>query len=438
MGALAEPAATPITAASANTRPLTICAIGYATSTHVAARVRCFVERGHKVFLITESPSPNGIPGVVELVPGYDPQLGVCRWFRLLSWGCRKLFRVDPDHAWRVVALIRFLRYCKPDIVHVHFAYSYYGWLAAVLGCRPLVVTVMGGDVLFDEQGAPTACGKWLTLKLLESADYITSKSNYLIEVLDRLGAFGGKAERIVWGIPIGRFRRRDATALRDRLGLSPERRVVLSPKILQPLYRVDLVVEAMAEVVRQCPDAVLLITEYSPDPDYRAAIVQRIAALDLADHVKFVGRIEHDNMPAYYSLAEMTVAVPSSDGLPQTLLEGMACEVPSILSRLPRYEEIVQHRQSAYFVDAVPKSIAEGILLLLADGELRETIARNAMDIVGREGNLTEQAQRVENRYHQLAATVRPRVFSLLHLVSVARAFRGWRVAQRAGESAP
>jgi len=319
--------------------------------------------------------------------------------------------------------------------VHVHFAYSYYGWLAAVLGCRPLVVTVMGGDVLFEEQGAPTPWGKWLTLKLLESADHITSKSNYLTEALDRLGGFGHKAERIVWGIPLEKFRRCDPAALRARLALSAERRVILSPKILQPLYRVDLVVEAMAEVVVHCPQTVLLITEYAPDPTCRAAIAERVEALALGDYVKFVGCIEHDDMPAYYSLAEMTVAVPSSDGLPQTLLEGMACEVPSILSRLPRYEEIVQHRQSAYFVDATPESVAAGILTLLDDPALRIEIARNAFEIVSREGDLTEQAERVEKRYYELAGTVRPRVFSLRHLVSVARAFRTWNRSSNALE---
>ena len=408
-------------------KPLTICAVGYATSTHVAARVRCFAERGHKVFLITENKSPDGIPGVTELVPALDPRLSHAFWFRALSWFCRKVLRINVDHAWRTVAFARFLRACRPDVVHVHYAYSYYGWLAGVLGCRPLVVTVMGGDVLFDEQGAPTPMGKWLTLKLLKRADYITSKSNYLTGVLDKLGGFGAKAERIVWGIPVAKFRRTDPAVLRVKLGLGPRDRVILSPKILQPLYRIHLVVEAMPQVLARCPDAVLLVTEYAPDPDYRAGIVARVAALGLGDRVRFVGRLDHAEMPAFYSLAEMTVAVPSSDGLPQTLLEGMACETPSVLSKLPRYEEIVRHAESAYFVEATPEDIAAGILRLLDDDGLRAGIARNALQIVMREGDLDEQARRVEARYRELAATVRPRVFSLPHLLSIWQSFRGF-----------
>ena len=56
-------------------RPLTICAIGYAESVHVATRLRWFAERGHRVYLLTESESRFGIEGVTELTPALDPAL---------------------------------------------------------------------------------------------------------------------------------------------------------------------------------------------------------------------------------------------------------------------------------------------------------------------------------------------------------------------------
>jgi len=391
-------------------------------------RVRCFAEMGHHVYLITETQSSDGIEGVTELVPAFDPDLGRRFWFQVILWGCRKFGGRTVDDAWRVVTFIRLLRRCRPDIVHVHFAYSYYGWLAGLLGCRPLVVTVMGGDVLFEEQGAPTPVGKWLTLQLLRNADYITSKSNYLTAALDRLGGFGGKAERIVWGVSLAKFGRVDASELRRALGLAPNQPVILSPKILRPLYRVHLVVEAMAAVRRAVPEAVLLVTEYSPDDDYRSEIARLVAALGLGDHVKFCGHIAHAEMPRYYSLAEIAVAVPSSDGLPQTLLESMACETPNLLSKLPRYEEIVRHADSAYFVEPNATAIADGIVRLLQEPGLRARLARNALEIVRREADLDEQARRVESRYLQLAAAIRPRVVRPTALLAAWRSFLGTR----------
>ena len=437
MSAIVEPRRVAPSEAAAARQRLTICAIGYATSTHVAARVRCFAEMGHRVYLITETASEAGIEGVSELVPAGDAATVEHRWLRLCSWAARRLAGRAVDDLERAVAFISLLRRCRPDVVHVHFAYSYYGWLAGVLGCRPLVVTVMGGDVLFEEQGNPTAGGKWATLELLRKADYITSKSHYLTEVLDRLGGFGGKAERIVWGVSLRRFHRVEASALRASFGLAADRRIILSAKILQPLYRVHLVVEAMAIVSRRVPEAILLVTEYGADPAYREMIAARIAALGLGEHVKFCGRVEHADMPFYYSLAEMSVAVPSSDGLPQTLLESMACETPNILSRLPRYEEIVRHGESAYFVTASVEDIAAGIIALFEDAALCRRIAENALAIVGREGDLDQEARRVETRYHELAARVRPRVVDPIGLWRSWRSFRRLRAGIRGAESA-
>jgi glycosyltransferase involved in cell wall biosynthesis len=363
-------------------RPLTICAIGSSSSTHVVSRVKCFADRGHRVFLICDSRA--GIEGVTELVPSGRSIRGLRSLSLLLS----------------VPGLIR---RCRPDVIHVHFAYSPFAWMAAVADRHPLVVSVMGGDILFDEQGSPTPSGRRLTLRLLESADLITAKSDFLIGVLDRLGGFGAKAIKVVWGVDLKHFRRVDAGVLRTALGLEPEDRVILSPRILQRFYNVHVVVEAMPRILAAIPEARLLITEYQADPTYRGEISRRVEALGLGEHVRFVGSVPHHGMPQHYSLADVTVAVPPSDGLPQTLLEGMACGAPSILSRLPRYEELVTHGESALFVDISPESIAGGVIRMLEDAELRERIAAAGREIVTTHADFDRDADRVEAKYHEL-----------------------------------
>jgi glycosyltransferase involved in cell wall biosynthesis len=411
---------------------LTICAIGDAGSVHVAARVRCFAEMGHRVYLVSETVGNEPIEGVTQLTPIRPAlRLGEARVRRPGDAGRHAVGRA-AEHARRAVAFLRLLRRCRPDIVHVHFAYGYLGWLAGLFGARPLVVSVMGGDVLFEEQGQPTPLGRWLTVNLLRRADFITAKSHHLIRTLDELGGFGGKSERIVWGVAPGRFRPQDPAPLRRRLGLAPHRRVILSPRILRPLYRVHLVVEAMAIVRRHCPDALLLVTEYAGDRDYRAEIARLIDRLGLQGCVAFCGQVRYEDMPAYYSLAEIAVAVPSSDGLPQTLLESMACGTPNILSRLARYEEIVRHGESAYFVEPNPADIAAGIIRLLDEPALRARLAERAWHIVRAEADLTAQAARVERRYQELAGAVRPRALRLGALAAAWRDYRRGGAARR------
>ncbi len=410
-----EAVMTPRHATSTQARPLTILAVGDGESTHVATRTQWFANRGHKVFLLTTTPHRPEIDGVVQLVVPSD-RLASRTWLK--RWPAP--LRQGISHSLGVMAFLRAVRTSRPDVIHVHFAEQYYGWIASLLGSRPLVVTPMGSDVAaFEERDHPTSPGEWWTLRLLRAADYITPPSNFLVEVINRLGNFQNKTERIIWGVSLKKFRRRDASALRRRLGIEPHARVILSPKILRPFYRVHLIVEAMAFVCRSFPDAVLVMSEYAEDPAYRDEIVRRSNELGVAESIRFAGEVADDDMPTFYSLADVSVAIPPRDGMPVALLEAMACETPTILSRLPRYEEIVEHEESAYFVEPNPEAVAAGIIRLLDDPQLRARIVEQGRRIVAEQADLDEQAAIVERRYRALTATTRPRVFSMSALLS-------------------
>ena len=401
--------------------PLTILAVGTGESPHVAARTEWFAKRGHRVFLLTTAPHRPELDGVEQLVVPAD-RLAAHTWLR--RWPAP--LRQAVSHLLGVMAFLRALRRSRPDVIHVHFAEQYYGWIASLLGSRPLVVTPMGSDVAaFEEHDQPTTPGEWWTLRLLQAADYITPPSNFLVEVINRLGDFEDKTERIIWGVSLEKFRHRDASALRRILGIEPQARVVLSPKALRPFYRVHLIVEAMALVCRSFPEAVLVMSEFAEDPAYRDQIVRRSNELGIGDNIRFGGEVADDDMPVFYGLAEVSVAIPPRDGMPLALLEAMACETPTILSRLPRYEEIVQHEESTYFVEPEPKALAAAIIRLLDDDGLRRRIVERGRQIVAEEADLDEQAAIVERRYRALAATTRPRAFRVSALLSAV--FAAW-----------
>lgn len=408
-------------------RALTICAIGSSQSAHVVSRLAGSVERGHRVFLICEQRT--GLQGITEVVLAEQPSDEIGVIVRLANSACRLLTGRSLGPIRRYLQLVQAMKAIQPDILHVHYAYSEAAWLAAATAFRPLVVSVMGGDVLFEEQGNPTPRGRRLTVQLLESADLITSKADYLTAELNRLGDFGPKTIKVVWGVRLERFRRLDASGLRTHLGIAPNAPVILSPKALQPFYNVDRIIEAMPRVSKGFPAARLIVTEYAPDPGYKVRIVERVKALGLEESVLFVGWIPHEEMPAYYSLADVAVAVPLSDGLPQALLEGMACGVPNILSRLPCYEEIVRHEQSVLFVDADSESIAAGISRLLGDTALRGRISHNARRIVEREADFDREVERVERSYVTLLAHP-PQQVPLLRRIRILMTVAAWALA--------
>jgi glycosyltransferase involved in cell wall biosynthesis len=381
----------------------------------VATRTQWFANRGHKVFLLTTAPHHPEIDGVVQLVVPAD-RLASHAWLRR----CPAPLRQAISHSLGIKAFVHAVRTSRPDVIHIHYAEQYYGWIASLLGSRPLVVTPMGSDVAaFEERDHPTSPSEWWTLRLLRAADYITPPSNFLVDVINRLGDFQNKTERIIWGVSLAKFRDRDPSAMRRALGIEPQARVILSPKALRPFYRVHLIVEAMAVVCRSFPDAVLVMSEYAEDPAYRDQIVRRSNELGIGENVRFGGELSDDEMPAFYSMADVSVAIPPRDGMPVALLEAMACETPTILSRLPRYEEIVRHEESTYFVEPGPEAIAAGIIRLLDDPLLREEIVEQGRRIVAEQADLDEQAAIVERRYRALKATTRPRAVTVSALLS-------------------
>lgn len=386
-------------------RPLRILAIGSSGSNHVANRVRCFAERGHVVSIITERVV--GLQGVAELSPSAPP--GQDRWLTRAGDVTGRLtgrnHRAATDMARLLLDYRRLVRQAQPDVVHVHYAYNTWAWMAAVLGLNPLVVSIMGGDVLFEEQGNPTPRGIALTKRLLGAADLITSKSHFLTGVLDKLGGYGKKAIRVVWGVDPDVFRPLDGASLRSELGIPADARVVLSPKILTPFYNVHVLVEAMAHVVAREPRAHLVVTEYGADPAYKAHLAARLLVLGLQHNVTFVGYIPHERMPQFYAIADISVGIPASDGLPQTLLEAMACGVANVVGPLDRYSEIVRHGDSAVFTEIEPRAVAAAILRLLCDEALRERLAQRGREVVVADANFPVEVERVEEAYYRLAS---------------------------------
>jgi glycosyltransferase involved in cell wall biosynthesis len=363
-------------------RILTLCAIGSAANIHVQNRTRCFAGRGHRVCLISDSPGE--IEGVEVLAP------------RSPANPIRRLIAQLVDYH-------RMLRRADADIYHVHFAWYLRAWMALLLDCRPLVVSLMGSDIFYKERRRGGLFSRWLTRELLRQADLITAKSNHIITAVNGLIGQRPNVTRVIWGVDPAQFHRQDASELRQQLGLTPDQFVILFPKSLIPFYQSHLVIAALRNVVQTHPEVRLLITDDDADPAYKSQLLDQIEQLGLGGYVRLIDAVPHSAMPLYHSLADLVVAMPLSDGLPQALFEAMACETPSMLPVLPNYAEIVTHGENAYLVDYDPESIAAGINRLIEDRALYGDIVRKGLETVRREASFPDEVSRVEAMYYDL-----------------------------------
>jgi glycosyltransferase involved in cell wall biosynthesis len=376
--------------------PFPVLVIGDSGGPHVRNRGLAMAGLGYGIHTVT--PRASGVAALNESVPvaarfGHTPVL--------------RLFNA----AAAMLDLRRRIRSAPGEIVHVHYASSLGAWLFAASGDRrPLVISVMGGDILFDEQSNPAAAARWLTRQVLRRADCVTAKTDYLTDRLRALGADKRNIEKVLWGVDTALFK---PAADDGRRGAAPvaggDGPVIFSPRILKRFYRIDVVVSALPAVLAQYPKARLVIAEYEADPAYRREIESQACDLGVSGSVTFAGVIPYERMPEFYNAADVVVGIPPSDGFPQTILEAMACGRPNVVSRLSRYGEILADRESALFVEPTAEGVAAGIIEIVQDSEMSARICRNGLMIARKKADLGPEAVRVSGIYQRLRSS-RPR----------------------------
>jgi glycosyltransferase involved in cell wall biosynthesis len=244
---------------------------------------------------------------------------------------------------------------------------------------RPIILTVMGGDILPEQRfrGART----WLIKKMLDAADVITSKSSFIDEGLNRIGDYAHKIRRVTWGVDTQKFRPGlDVTFLRKRLNIQPDDLVVFCPRICQPFYNQHLIIQAFADFTMRSEPRIkfkLIVSELFADAAYDRKLRTLVAKSGLTEEVRFVGTIRHQEMPAYFNLADIMVAIPPSDGMPQSLYEAMACGTYPVLGNLRQYKELIQDGVNGRLVPVGDiRTLAEVIIHSALDPQQRERAA--------------------------------------------------------------
>jgi phosphatidylinositol alpha-1,6-mannosyltransferase len=153
-------------------------------------------------------------------------------------------------------------------------------------------------------------------------------------------------------------------------------RRVIVSVGRLVHRKGQDKLIEAMPEVLKRYPDAVLLLVGQGP---IKSMLEKLIRHHGLENHVIFTGRIQFADLPKYIQLGEI-FAMPSRDrffgleveGLGIVYLEASACGVPVIVGKSGGAPDAVIENKTGLTVDGTnPTDIAEAVCKLLSDTKL-------------------------------------------------------------------
>jgi len=171
-------------------------------------------------------------------------------------------------------------------------------------------------------------------------------------------------------GIDTDRFAPGDRETARHRLGLPVDRILVGIVATLRSWKGHKYLVEAFLQLA--APNTSLLIVGDGP---IRGRIEEQIAALDLTDRVILPGN-QIDVVPWLQALDIFALPSYANEGVPQALLQAMACELPVVTTPVGSIEEAVTHEMTGLLVPPQnAQALVDALKVLIDDESLRRRL---------------------------------------------------------------
>lgn len=214
--------------------------------------------------------------------------------------------------------------------------------------------------------------------------------------------ALGGTEER-VFTFPLSTASERFAEpiaddvlqALRAKLRLLPTHKVILWVGYPIKVKRLPLLLQVFQRVVRAEPEArLLLVGDLSRSPDDLAAL---LAQLGVQNQVITPGNVLHDDLPAYYQLAQVYAMTSLYEGIPRVLGEAGAAGLPLVGFDRVGVRDVIRDGVNGCLVpEGDIDGMAARLLTLLREPETARTLGTAAREIALRDYNAANNQEAV------------------------------------------
>ncbi len=291
-----------------------------------------------------------------------------------------------PLYLWRDIRRVAELKGRYSAFVTSMFPMNYVAWKA---GAHPYLNHVSEPFAFFHDEdmirGFPplkrpflrllAACCRRLDVQGVGASTAVTTVNEGKARWIRQI--YGREAELTFQGVDTELFSPK-SNSLRSRYA---GRKVVIHSTDFTPLKRTPEAVDAIDRIRDAVPAVKLLITCSFADPRGVKMLAKEIKARHLDDHVEFVGFVPHDQLPHYYSLADVFLYTGIGRGASATslfVLECMACGTPGVRTNFTNDE--IEHGVSGFLYEPDDRpSLHRYLLELLTQDALRERFGRAA-----------------------------------------------------------
>ncbi|MBK8176026.1 MAG: glycosyltransferase family 4 protein [Rhodospirillales bacterium] len=235
-------------------------------------------------------------------------------------------------------------------------------------------------------------------------ADRCIALSHAFARILvERYGVAEDRVRVVPGGVDASRFERTESRGdARDVLGWPRDRPIILAVRRLTQRMGLGNLIEAMIEVRRRVPEALLLIAGKGA---LRASLESQVTALGLQQHVRFLGFVPDASLPLAYRAADIVV-MPTREleGFGLTAVEALAAGTPVLVTPIGGLPEVVRQFDDRLILEGLsPEHIASGVARAFVSPSCLPTAGACA-DFARRTYDWPIIARAVHNVYHELA----------------------------------
>jgi len=336
------------------------------------------LKRGHNVTVITSNETDDETyPLQIENLQGIQ----VYR-FPLFMPKVLREFWLMPD-------IPRIFRHLRGDVVHLHGYRCLSSCIAAYFARSKHVSTVLTPHGIYPPRSYSNALLK-LTFDhtlgrfLLNFSDKIIALSEHNRQVLLRIGAPAKKVAIVPNGVDLEEYMTlQRSKKILDELGSDGP--LLLYVGRIDWNKRLENVVESMPLILKEFPSAKFVIV--GPDyAKYSNALLGLAKKLKVEHSLVITGKVSREKLREFYSAANVFLLPSSYEGFGLSMLEAMSSRIPVIASPSGGPGDILSHGVHAWLLrKSTPDEIFKSVYGVLTDLRLRETLVKNAFELVKR-----------------------------------------------------
>lgn len=395
-----------------------------AAEVHIFYTLRGLQQRGHYSVLLgmanRRTVYTTDLDGVAkgQLSAEHFGKLGVSgsRPFQIIESGARRMQRELRLPYFALFDSYRMRDACTTNLKGFELMHERYNMLAiggalAAKRTRIPFVLEVNADSLeqYDFQGVAVrgiqrAYAQWATRFVFHAATKIVCTNTELcVHLVRKWGIAPDKVVALPCAADTHIFAREyDREQARRDLGLTDEP-VAMWVGRFYAWHNLDLLVDSFAEVVKQIPNAKLVLIG---DGRTRPAIENKIRDYALQNTVILTGSVNHKKVARLLAATDVTVcpfspSYAGKGGTPLKLFEYMAAGKAIIATKMNQIQDVIEDSETGILIE--PEDVngfASAIVDLLNDSSERERLGRNAQRVATNEYSWERYAEKLEQIY--------------------------------------